>query len=48
MYNLIINHDYIEEEQKSYESFDYRFLNSEFVIFKQVVKLSRFSDSLSL
>ncbi len=48
IYKLLINESFILDEKRSYEDFDYRYLNSEYVIFKEIVKQSKFSDSLHI
>lgn len=46
IYALMLNHEAVQEEGRLYEDFDYRFLNSEFVIYREILKLAKSSDSL--
>ena len=48
LYNLLINTEYIEEEKKIYDDIDFKFLHSEALIFKRIVKLARNADGVSL
>ena len=48
LYDLIINEEYIVEEGKIYEDMDFRFLHSEVLIFKRVLKLARNADAVQL
>ena len=45
LYNLLLAEESGRDRERSWQDFDYRWLNSEYILYKEVLKAARFNDS---